>query len=60
MLISSMLLAMNASFYKRVARLTKSVFPSVNLLSFFVSMMAKSTSGGSSNSQEAVFLISDV
>jgi hypothetical protein len=56
----SVLLVVNASFYKRVARLTRSVFPSVNSLSFFVSMMAKSTSGGSSSSQEAVLLISDV
>ncbi len=40
--------------------LTKSVFLSVTLLSFFVSMMVKSTSGGSSNFQEAVFLIPDV
>jgi hypothetical protein len=58
--LRSVLLAVNASFYERVARLTKSVFPSVNLLSFFVSMMVKSTSGGSSSSQEAVFLILDV
>ncbi len=60
MLISSMLLAVNASFYERVARLTKSVFPSVNLLSFFASTMVKSTFGSSSSSQEAVLLISDV
>jgi hypothetical protein len=53
MLISSMLLAVNASFYERVA-------PSVNLLSFFASTMVKSTFGSSSSSQEAVLLISDV
>ncbi len=41
----SVLLEINASFYERVACLTESVFPSVNLLSFFVSMMVKSTSG---------------
>jgi hypothetical protein len=40
--------------------LTKSVFPSITLLSFFASAMVKSTSGGSSSSQEAVFLILDV
>jgi hypothetical protein len=55
-----MLLAMNASFYKRVARLTKSVFPSANLLSSSVSTMVKSTFGSSSSSQEAVLLIPDV
>ncbi len=57
MLISSILLAVNASFYERVARLTKSVFPLVNLLSFFASAMVKSTFGSSSSSQEAAFLI---
>jgi hypothetical protein len=40
--------------------LTKSVFPSVNLLSFFASAVAESTSGSSSNSQEAAFLIPEV
>jgi hypothetical protein len=40
--------------------LTKSVFPSVNLLAFFASAVAESTSGSSSNSQEAAFLIPDV
>jgi hypothetical protein len=40
--------------------LTKSVFPSVNLLSFFASAVAESTSGSSSSSQEAAFLIPDV
>jgi hypothetical protein len=40
--------------------LTKSVCLLVTLLSFFVFMMVKSTSGGSLSSQEAVFLISDV
>jgi hypothetical protein len=40
--------------------LAKSVFPSVNLISFFASAVAESTSGGSSSSQEAAFLIPDV
>jgi hypothetical protein len=40
--------------------LTKSIFPSVNLISFFASAVAESTSGGSSSSQEAAFLIPDV
>jgi hypothetical protein len=40
--------------------LTKSVFPSVNLLSLFASAVAESTSGSSLNSQEAAFLIPEV
>jgi hypothetical protein len=37
--------------------LTKSIFPSVNILSFFASAVAESTSESSSSSQEAAFLI---